>query len=232
MKKTVILALTLAFGAYLIQANCGCGEKNPMAQTVNGREVIYCDPSFAQRHSGYAMSGEKVNKEDLLAIIEAAHFAPSSYNNQPSRFIVAERDTDQWSRHFNLLVPFNQGWCAKAGALVAVVSKNSFDWDKPSRTHSFDAGAACENMALEGMKRKLVVHGMEGFDYDRARQELNIPEGYTVEAMFAIGKPGTQKDIEALPEELRKRDAQPSQRKPLSELIFNGTFGVEYKIGG
>ena len=30
---------------------------------------------------------------------------------------------------------------------------------------------------------------MQGFDYERARTELNIPEGFQVEAMAAIGKP-------------------------------------------
>lgn len=229
MKKTLVIALGLAFSAYLIKANCGCGEKKPMAQVVNGREIKYSDSEFAQRSSKYAMSGEEVDDKDLMAMFEAAGLAPSSYNNQPWCLLVAKRNTPEWEKHFNLLVPFNQSWCAKAGALVVVASKNTFDWGKPSRTHSFDTGAACENMALQGVRKNLVVHGMEGFDYDRARTELQIPSDYTVEAMFAIGKQGTQEDIDALPEELRKRDAQPSQRKPLSSFVFNGTFGKEFK---
>ena len=61
---------------------------------------------------------------------------------------------------------------------------------KPSITHSFDAGAAWENLALQGSLMGLVTHGMEGFDYEKAKKELEIPDEYQVEAMIAIGRPG------------------------------------------
>ena len=43
---------------------------------------------------------------------------------------------------------------------------------------------------------------MEGFDYERARTELKIPEAFEVEAMAAVGKPGAK---EMLPEKLRAK---------------------------
>jgi hypothetical protein len=46
----------------------------------------------------------------------------------------------------------------------------------PPITHQFDAGAAWENLALEASIRGIVAHGIEGFDYDRARRDLAIPE--------------------------------------------------------
>ena len=61
---------------------------------------------------------------------------------------------------------------------------------------------------------------MEGFDYEKAKKACNIPDGYTVEAMIAVGKPGKISD---LPKELQERE-EPSDRKPISELIFEGTF--------
>jgi nitroreductase len=219
MKKLLLTGLTVVM--YSLSAHNG---------VVSGRKFNYCDPEFPRRTSAYAMSGEKVPHKDLMAVLEAASFAPSSYNNQPWRFIIAERDTPEWNTLFNLLVPFNQTWCKKAGVLIMVISKLTFDEGKPSCTHAFDAGAACENMALQGMHKKLVVHGIEGFDYERARKELRIPQEYAIQAMFAIGKPGKQKDLKELPEKLRKRDSHASQRKPLSELVFKGTFGTKYKI--
>lgn len=68
---------------------------------------------------------------------------------------------------------------------------------------------------------KLVVHGMQGFDYERAARELKIPEDFQVEAMAAVGKPGRK---EELPEELREREF-PSGRKKISEIAFEGRFG-------
>ena len=36
---------------------------------------------------------------------------------------------------------------------------------------------------------------MGGFDHERAKKDLNIPDGYTVEAMCALGKPGKVEDL-------------------------------------
>jgi nitroreductase len=180
------------------------------------------DKLFTDRHSPRAMSGEAITDDELMALFEAARWAPSSYNNQPWRFVYAKKGSKSWDTFFNLLVEFNQSWCKNAAVLVVVVSKDTFDFNgKSCRTHSFDTGAAWENLALQGTLSGLVVHGMEGFSYGRAKKELNIPDGYTVEAMIAIGKPGKRED---LPKELQEQEVL-SGRKPLSEIIFEGKFG-------
>lgn len=173
------------------------------------------------RWSSRAMSGEELSDDELMPLFEAARWAPSSYNNQPWTFVYAKQHTKHWQAFFDLLVEFNQAWCKQAAVLIAVVSKATFDHNgKPCRTHSFDAGAAWENLAIEGTSRGLVVHAMEGFDYEKARTVLNIPADYHVECMIAIGKPGPK---EMLPGELQKREL-PSDRKPLKEIAIEGAF--------
>ncbi len=81
---------------------------------------------------------------------------------------------------------------------------------------------AWENLALQGAAKGYVVHGMQGFDYERARTDLSIPEVFRVEAMAAIGKPG---DKEVLPEAMRERES-PSGRRKLSETICEGRFSL------
>lgn len=174
------------------------------------------------RWSPRAMSGEPLTHDELMTLFEAARWAPSSFNHQPWRFIYAQRGTPEWDVFYALLVPNNQIWAKNAGVLILALSHNYFEYNnKYSRTHSLDTGAATENLALQGHALGLVVHGMEGFDYDRARKELAIPEEYTVEAMYAIGKPGP---LTVLPAELQKREV-PSDRLPMEELIFKGNFG-------
>ncbi len=173
------------------------------------------------RWSPRAMSGEPITEQELMTLFEAARWAPSSYNAQPWRFVYARRDTKYWPALFNLLVPFNQSWTTTAAVLVVVLSKNTFPWnDKPARTHSFDTGASWQNMALQGFSMGLVVHGMEGFDYEKTKHELSVPDGYTVEAMIAIGRPGKK---EHLPKELQEREEK-SDRHPVSAFVFEGTF--------
>ncbi len=185
---------------------------------IPGHEV---NELFLKRWSPRAMSGEGLSEEHLMSLFEAARWAPSSYNNQPWRFIYAKRETKQWNALFSLLGDFNKMWAKNAAVLVVVVSKKVFDHNgKPSRTHAFDAGAAWENLALQGSIMGLAIHAMEGFDYDKARHVLKIPDEYEIQAMVAIGKPG-KKDV--LSPDLQAREV-PSQRKPPSEFISEGTF--------
>ncbi len=167
------------------------------------------------------MSGEPITEEELFTLFEAARWAPSSFNNQPWRILYARRDTDHWPLFFNLLVEFNQTWAKNAAALVLFISKTTFDHNgEPAATHSFDTGAAWENLALQATLKGLVVHGMQGFDYDKARTTLNIPDGFNVEAMAVIGKPGRKED---LPERMQEREA-PSDRRKLDGTAFEGPY--------
>ncbi len=185
------------------------------------REPTYpIDPLFLHRRSLRAMTGETIKKELLFSLFEAARWAPSSYNSQPWRFLYAMRETEAFSLFFSFLVEFNQGWCKNASSLVLVLSHKVLAKGKPSITHSFDTGAAVENLSLQGMLHNLVVHSMQGFNYERAQKELKIPSEYQVEAMIAVGIPA---DKEVLSKELQEKEV-PSQRKPLEQILCEGTF--------
>lgn len=179
------------------------------------------EPLLLRRWSPRAMTGAAVGASDLATLFEAARWAPSSYNEQEWRFLYAHREGPHWATFFDLLTEGNRAWCHQAGVLVVVLSHRVFARNgKPNPVHSFDTGAAFENLALQGSAMGLVVHGMAGFDSDRARSALGVPDDYAVEAMVAVGHPGDPAD---LPEALRKIEA-PSQRKPVSDLVREGPF--------
>ncbi len=189
--------------------------------TTNRKSDYPISPMILHRWSPRAMTGEPITQDQLFTLFEAARWAPSSYNNQPWIFIYGMRGTDAWKRLHDLQVPFNQEWTKNSGALVLVVSRNNFYHnDKPAVTHSFDTGAAWMALALQGHEMGLVVHGMQGFDYEAAKTKLNIPKDYTVEAMIAIGKLAPK---EALSPEIQEKEF-PSGRKPTSEFVMEGLF--------
>ncbi|HBS47762.1 TPA: nitroreductase [Candidatus Dependentiae bacterium] len=189
---------------------------------MNSRKPEYkISPIILNRWSSRAMSGEEITNDELMSLFEAAKWAQSSYNAQPWRFIYAKRNSKNWQNFFDLLIPFNQGWCKNAAVLIIVVSRKNFEFnDKFSVTHSFDTGAACENMALQGSINGLVVHAMGSFDYEGAAKAINLPDKFEVNAMFAIGKPGK---VEDLPKEMQEREVM-SDRKKLKEIVFEGEF--------
>lgn len=176
---------------------------------------------FLKRWSPRAMSGAAVSQADMNRLFEAARWAPSSFNEQEWRFLYAHRNSAHWDKFFGLLMPANQTWCSRAGVLIVVVAKKTFTANgKPNRVHEFDAGAAFENLALQGAALGLVVHGMAGFSTDNACMVLNIPEDFAPLAMVAIGQPGNPDDLSA---ELRQRE-QPSLRKTVAEISHEGEF--------
>ncbi len=199
-----------------------------MAELLRGREHRTADhpiePIFLDRWSPRAMSGAPVDPSDLMRLFEAARWAPSTYNEQEWLFLYAHRETPQWPAFFGLLMEANQIWCARAGVLIVVLSHKVFGRNgMPNPVHTFDAGAAFENLALQGTSMGLVVHGMAGFDRGKTRATLRIPDHYEIEAMVAVGHPGDPAD---LPEALREREA-PSGRKPVAEIAREGPFASE-----
>jgi len=193
-------------------------------KTVNDRTTEYdIDDIFLKRYSPRAMSGEVIERDEMLALLEAARWAPSSMNAQPWRFIYAIKGTPDFDLLLSFLYEKNRDWCKNAGALMVLVSKNNLDDGSFSVPHSFDAGAAWENLALEATKMGFVSHAMGGFDKDLAKKELEIKDDYTVEIMIAIGKKGK---IEDLPPALQARE-KPSGRKSLEEISFEGKDGAK-----
>jgi nitroreductase len=178
------------------------------------------DPMFLNRWSSRAMAAEEVTEAELMVLFEAARWAPSSMNFQPWRMLYARRGTEQWPLFFDLVKDRNQIWVRNAGALVLFVSRTLFDDGRPCLTHSYDTGAAWQNFALQGSLLGLVVRGIEGFDYARARTALRVPAEYHVDAMAVIGKPGDKRE---LPEALQQRE-KPSDRRPLEETVREGAF--------
>lgn len=178
------------------------------------------DELFISRWSPRAMSGEEIDEATLLSLFEAARWAPSANNNQPWRFIYARRNTPHWDTFFNLMNEGNQVWAKNAAVLIVVISKTTFDSGKPARTHTYDTGAAWVSLALQGSLKNLVIHGMQGFDYDKAKEVLRISDEYQVEAMIAVGKKGKKED---LPGYLQEREF-PSSRKSIAEIAMEGIF--------
>jgi len=62
-----------------------------------------------------------------------------------------------------------------------------------SKSHSFDTGAAWQNFALQALLLGWHTHGMGGFDREKARTDLKVPDDFAIEAVIAIGRQGTSR---------------------------------------
>ena len=167
------------------------------------------------RFANRALTGEQVSRQDLEAMVEAASFAPSCFNEQPWRFLIAQGERQE--KLFACLTPLNQEWNIRAGALVLTLAKKNFTYnDKPNPWHLSDAGCAAGFFMLEAEKRGLTAHPMAGFDKKAAREAFDIPEEYDIVHMMAVGHPGKP---ELLSEKNQARN-HPQPRKAIEEFIL------------
>lgn len=181
------------------------------------------DDLIARRWSPRAFEeGRAVEREKVLALLEAARWAPSCFNEQPWRYLVFdESNEDALARARACLAPGNE-WAFAAPVLMVSVARDNFTRnEKPNRTAQHDVGLASENLVLEAVEQGLAAHQMAGFDLERARKEFNVPDGFTLIAMIAIGYP-YRGDLDRLPENLRAKELAARSRKPLSEIAFSG----------
>jgi nitroreductase len=179
---------------------------------------------FLNRWSPRAFSDEAVDDETLFRILEAARWAPSSANEQPWRFIMARTPEDR-ARFLDFLMPGNQEWNRTVPVIIVIAGKRTYGntgfYDgNPNSTYQFDCGTAWGFLALAAHQLGLITHGMAGFDRDKARETLNIPEDYDPIAVIALGYRG---DKNELSEKLQAREV-PSTRRPLEELVMEGKF--------
>jgi len=182
---------------------------------------------IASRWSGRAYDSEKlVSRKEIIALIEAARWAPSCFGDQPWRFIVFDKATNEsaWDKALACLAEGNQSWAKDAPLLLlacadTVLSQNG----KPNRWGQYDTGAASENLSLQAAALGLMVHQMGGFDADKTRIEFDIPEQFTPMAMMTVGY---QLAEDTIPDEIKEREYNARARNTLDENFFEGHWTI------
>ena len=191
---------------------------------------VAINPILAQRWSGRAFDPLKpVTRAQIVALLEAARWAASCYNDQPWRFLVWDRNRNaaNWQKAFDCLGEWNQKWVINAPVLMLSCAGSIFEKNgKPNRWGQHDTGAAAQNLYLQATELGLVAHPMGGFDAEQARANFNIPTPYTCMAMIAIGYPAAPENLEA---EYQDLEIAPRERKPLAETFFEDSWGVPVK---
>lgn len=179
---------------------------------------------LARRWSPRAFDPRPVEPETLRSLLEAARWAPSSYNEQPWSYLVATKgDAPGFARMLECLVEGNRLWAKEAPVLMLAVASLRFARNGKENRHAFhDVGLATGNLVVQATARGLFVHQMAGILPEVARETYGIPEGHEAATGIALGYPG---DPASLPEKLRAAEAAPRTRKPLEAFVFSGRWG-------
>jgi nitroreductase len=170
-------------------------------------------------------SDRPVSHDDLLALLEAAHWAPSCFNDQPWRFVVCNKAADEtgWHNALSVLAEKNRRWAKNAPVLMLAVAMENFNHNgQPNRWAMYDTGAASLSLCLQATALGMSVHQMGGFDAEQAREAFKLPGDCRPMAMMAVGY---QAEADVLDDDFKEAELAARSRVALNERFFAGQWG-------
>ena len=172
--------------------------------------------------------GRAVEREKVMSLLEAARWAPSSFNDQPWYYLIFDGSNAAARAAAHECLVEGNAWARKAPLLLLSVARENFAHNqKPNRHAQHDVGAASAYLVLQAAELGLVTHQMAGYDADRARLEFQIPEDHTPMAMIAIGYP-YRGSLDDLDEKTRQRELAPRARRESKFTAFAGKWEAPY----
>lgn len=176
-----------------------------------------------RRWSPRAFSDRRIDHETARSLLEAARWAPSSFNEQPWAFVVGlAQEPLAFNRILKGFIDKNQSWSKDAAMLGVAFARREFTkTGKPNRHAFFDVGAALAWLTVEATARDLFVHQLAGIDREAITQEFGVPDDFEVVAGFAVGYVG---EASSLPSDLAARETAERRRRPQSEWVGWGDF--------
>jgi nitroreductase len=184
------------------------------------------DDLLAKRWSGRAYDvSRQVSQQDIISLLEAARWAPSCYGDEPWRYIVCDKSTNEsaWDKAFSCLSEGNQSWAVNAPVLILALANTIFSHnDSDNRWAQYDTGAATMSLCIQASSLGLMVHQMGGFSAEKAAETFSIPEQYTSMAMMTVGYQLAEDKISG---EMMDRESSARKRNPLAEQFFDGQWG-------
>lgn len=175
-----------------------------------------------RRRSIRRFAATPVEREKVLACLEAARLAPSAHNAQPWRFLVVD-DPDLKARVAAAAFAGIFSSCKFAAAAPVIVvmlvvpdAVTNIIGTRLRKTpfHWIDMGIAGEHIVLQAEELGLATCWIGWFNEKRLRKALKIPRKYRVAALMPIGY-------------AEKRPTGSPRKKSLEEIAWFNTPGGE-----
>lgn len=184
------------------------------------------------RRSPIVFQERAVEEEKLRALLEAARWAPSSYNHQPWRYIVVNQNESLQKTRKGLVA--GNFWAREAPVLIIALSKPEFDDQVDGKEYYlYDTGQSVISLVLEAVHQGLAAHQMLGFKEAVIKREFAIPDKWRVLVVIAVGYEAVLSSVKGgmikkfgmvLFEKLRERMVAPRERKSIEEIASFNTF--------
>jgi len=196
-----------------------------MSEPIGPAQSGLAEPMRSRWSPSVYDASHELGDDELALLLEAARWAPSCGNAQPTHLLVCRRGDEAHEVVVRHLSRGNAGWVPRASAVLLVGAQIAPDEDgeggyKPFHA-DYDTGQAVAHLTLQAVAGGLVTHQFAGFDKDAVAAELGVPDHVRLLAGIAVGVPGD-------PAEVSERDAEraskPRRRRPLEALAHAGRW--------
>lgn len=172
--------------------------------------------AIQKRRAYRALGPVEITDGLMQELAEAARLMPSCFNNQPWKFVFVKSPAALAAVHGCLSK--NNDWVKRASLIIAAFARKDYDCViKEREYYLFDLGMAVAALVLRATELGLVAHPIAGFDNEKVRQVLGIPEGNMVLTLVNVGKKIEDKSA-LTPQQAEGEDARPA-RLPLENVF-------------
>jgi nitroreductase len=171
----------------------------------------------------------EISVADTRRLFEAARWAPSSRNEQPWRFVVADRRRapGAHAKLLDALTPKNRLWAQSAAVLVVVAVRLTHERDEIVNSHAwYDAGQAVALLSLQATAMGLATRQMQGFDPASVRVACDVPAAFEPAVVIAVGHEGDPASL--VVDVHRAAETAPRDRRAIDQFVFDSTWGKPF----
>lgn len=141
---------------------------------------------FKERYSCRSYSERPVEREKLMAVLEAAQYAPSACNKQPWTFLVVDDEPGRQA----VAKSYGRDWIMTAPMYIIVFGHHNEAWHRPcdGKDHTdIDIAIAVEHLCLKAAEEGLATCWVCNFDPKVIVEEYGVSEGIEPIAILPLG---------------------------------------------
>ncbi|MFP4608776.1 MAG: nitroreductase family protein [Candidatus Aenigmatarchaeota archaeon] len=182
------------------------------------------DEIIEKRRAYRSLEEVEITDEMIEELARTAQLSASCFNNQPWNFVFVH-DEDMLEKMEEVMKQGNE-WTRRASLIIGVFSRAEDDCQVAGRNyHLFDSGMASAFLQLKATEMGLVAHPIAGFDGDKAKELLDIPEDHTLITLIIVGKhSGEAEENELLSEKQIEIERQRPERESLEKFVHRNRF--------
>jgi nitroreductase len=170
------------------------------------------DKLITSRFSVRSFTNQKVDRNLILEILEAARMAPSAVNFQPWHFIVITES----EKRAEIQEVYPRNWFREAPVYIVICSDHLQSWKRKPDGKDFadvDVAIAIDHLVLKATDLGLGICWVCNFDAGLAHKKLQLPDHIEPVAIIPIGYTNIEPPVKL--------------RKPLSEIVHWEKFNMD-----